>query len=175
MPLRIVARRWTSGDCFPGDCFPIVATKPALNSLNQPEAFKSDAFAKAIGLKDKYDVNSACVRCHATVFKRSADHEVSCEAVTGPGVGTSKALARTYAYVAAGAQGRAIVDIERPEHPRLDQTFDAGAAITMREMSKWTSTRCGGCSSGMAASGRSPIRRRARREAIAVRRFTDER
>jgi hypothetical protein len=38
-------------------------------------------------------------------------------------------LARTYAYVAAGAQGLAIVDIERPEQPKLDQTFDAGGSL----------------------------------------------
>jgi hypothetical protein len=38
-------------------------------------------------------------------------------------------LARTYAYVAAGARGLAIVDVERPEKPRLDQTFDAGGQI----------------------------------------------
>jgi hypothetical protein len=38
-------------------------------------------------------------------------------------------LARTYAYVAAGPQGLAIVDIERPEKPRLDQTYDGGGAI----------------------------------------------
>jgi hypothetical protein len=38
-------------------------------------------------------------------------------------------LARTYAYVAAGAQGLAIVDIERPETPALDQVYDAGGAI----------------------------------------------
>jgi hypothetical protein len=38
-------------------------------------------------------------------------------------------LARTYAYVAAGKAGLAIVDIERPEKPRLDQTFDAGGAL----------------------------------------------
>jgi len=39
-------------------------------------------------------------------------------------------VARTYAYVAAGSQGLAIVDIERPEHPRLDQTFNAGGKIS---------------------------------------------
>ncbi|MGH7392881.1 MAG: LVIVD repeat-containing protein, partial [Candidatus Rokuibacteriota bacterium] len=38
-------------------------------------------------------------------------------------------LVRTYAYVAAGKQGLAIVDIERPEAPKLDQVFDAGGAI----------------------------------------------
>ena len=30
-------------------------------------------------------------------------------------------VARTYAYVAAGKQGMAIVDVEQPEQPRLDQ------------------------------------------------------
>jgi hypothetical protein len=39
-------------------------------------------------------------------------------------------LARTYAYVAAGAQGLAIVDIEHPEKPRLEQTWNAGGAIS---------------------------------------------
>ncbi len=38
-------------------------------------------------------------------------------------------LARTYAYVAAGSQGLVIVDIEKPEAPKLDQTFDADGAI----------------------------------------------
>jgi hypothetical protein len=38
-------------------------------------------------------------------------------------------LARTYAYVAGGAQGLVIVDIERPEQPRVDQVFDAGGAL----------------------------------------------
>jgi hypothetical protein len=38
-------------------------------------------------------------------------------------------VARTYAYVAAGRQGLAIVDIEKPEKPRLDQTFDAGGLL----------------------------------------------
>lgn len=34
-------------------------------------------------------------------------------------------VARTYAYVANGRQGIAIVDVEQPEKPRLDQTFNA--------------------------------------------------
>ncbi|HEX9759367.1 MAG TPA: hypothetical protein VGA40_00530 [Candidatus Acidoferrales bacterium] len=38
-------------------------------------------------------------------------------------------LARTYAYVAGGRQGLAIVDIERPEQPRLDQVFNADGHI----------------------------------------------
>jgi hypothetical protein len=38
-------------------------------------------------------------------------------------------LARTYAYVAAGRQGLAIVDIERPEKMRLHQMFDAHGSL----------------------------------------------
>jgi hypothetical protein len=38
-------------------------------------------------------------------------------------------LARTYAYVAAGAQGLVILDIERPEQPRIDQVYNAGGCI----------------------------------------------
>jgi hypothetical protein len=38
-------------------------------------------------------------------------------------------VARTYAYIAGGPQGLVIVDVERPEHPRIDQTFNAGGAI----------------------------------------------
>jgi hypothetical protein len=38
-------------------------------------------------------------------------------------------LARTYAYVAAGADGLAIVDIEKPEQPKLDQAYNAGGAL----------------------------------------------
>jgi hypothetical protein len=38
-------------------------------------------------------------------------------------------LARTYAYVAAGSQGLVILDIEKPESPRVDQIFNAGGCI----------------------------------------------
>ncbi|MGH9548208.1 MAG: LVIVD repeat-containing protein, partial [Terriglobales bacterium] len=38
-------------------------------------------------------------------------------------------VARTYAYVAAGKQGMAIVDVEHPEQPRLDELFNAGGAL----------------------------------------------
>jgi hypothetical protein len=38
-------------------------------------------------------------------------------------------VARTYAYAAVGKQGIAIVDVERPEHPRLDQMFSAGGKL----------------------------------------------
>jgi hypothetical protein len=38
-------------------------------------------------------------------------------------------LARTYAYVAAGSLGLAIVDIENPEDPKLETIYDADGAI----------------------------------------------
>ena len=38
-------------------------------------------------------------------------------------------LARTYAYVAAGKHGLVILDIEKPELPRVDQVFDGGGCI----------------------------------------------
>jgi hypothetical protein len=38
-------------------------------------------------------------------------------------------VARTYAYVSAGAQGLVIVDVERPEQPKIDQVFNAGGRI----------------------------------------------
>ncbi len=38
-------------------------------------------------------------------------------------------MARTYAYVAAGAQGLVIVDVERPEAPTIDQTFNANGEM----------------------------------------------
>jgi hypothetical protein len=38
-------------------------------------------------------------------------------------------LARTYAYVAGGKNGLAIVDVENPEAPRLDQIFHANHAM----------------------------------------------
>jgi hypothetical protein len=38
-------------------------------------------------------------------------------------------VARTYAYVANGEEGIAIVDVESPEQPRLDQTFNADGQL----------------------------------------------
>jgi hypothetical protein len=38
-------------------------------------------------------------------------------------------LARTYAYCAAGSRGLVILDIEKPEEPRVDQVFDADGCI----------------------------------------------
>ena len=38
-------------------------------------------------------------------------------------------VARTYAYVGNGPEGLAIIDVENPERPRLDQMFNAGGAL----------------------------------------------
>jgi hypothetical protein len=38
-------------------------------------------------------------------------------------------VARTYAYVSGGTQGLVIVDIERPEQPKIDQVFNANGAM----------------------------------------------
>jgi hypothetical protein len=38
-------------------------------------------------------------------------------------------VARTYAYVAGGKQGLVIVDVERAEHPQVEQVFNAGGEI----------------------------------------------
>jgi hypothetical protein len=38
-------------------------------------------------------------------------------------------VARTYAYIAGGKQGLVIVDVERPERPRIDQVFNAAGEI----------------------------------------------
>ena len=38
-------------------------------------------------------------------------------------------LARTYAYVAAGKHGLVILDIEKPEAPKVDQVFNADGCI----------------------------------------------
>jgi hypothetical protein len=39
-------------------------------------------------------------------------------------------VARTYAYVAAGRQGIAVINVERPEKPKLDQTFNANGRLS---------------------------------------------
>jgi hypothetical protein len=38
-------------------------------------------------------------------------------------------VARTYAYVSGGKQGLVIVDVEKPEQPKLDQVFNAGGSM----------------------------------------------
>jgi hypothetical protein len=39
-------------------------------------------------------------------------------------------VARTYAYVSAGKNGVAIVDVEKPEQPKLDQMFTGDGKLT---------------------------------------------
>src|SRR5262249_159844 len=58
-----------------------------INSLKQLEAKKSDEYAKAIGLADKYDGAGSCVSCHGTVWGGEANAGVSCESCHGPGSG----------------------------------------------------------------------------------------
>jgi hypothetical protein len=44
-------------------------------------------------------------------------------------------VARTYAYVAGGKQGLVIVDVEKPEHPRIEQVFNAdGKLVDTRDV-----------------------------------------
>jgi hypothetical protein len=54
-------------------------------------------------------------------------------AITGAALAVPEArdiyVARQYAYVAAGSQGLVIVDIERPERPRIEQTYNADGRI----------------------------------------------
>jgi hypothetical protein len=54
-------------------------------------------------------------------------------AVSGAAVPLAEAnniyVVRTYAYVAAGKQGLVILDVEQPEHPRIDQVFNANGKI----------------------------------------------
>lgn len=38
-------------------------------------------------------------------------------------------VARTYAYIANGEDGIAIINVQRPEQPKLDQTFNAGGSL----------------------------------------------
>ncbi len=38
-------------------------------------------------------------------------------------------VARTYAYIAGGKQGLVMVDVEQPEHPKLEQAFNANGAM----------------------------------------------
>jgi hypothetical protein len=69
-----------------------------INGLNQMETPKSDEYAKAIGLTDKYDVNGGCVACHATVWRGEANAGVSCESCHGPGSGYLKPHVEKGAY-----------------------------------------------------------------------------
>lgn len=75
-----------------------------INALNQMEAEKSNEYAKAIGLADKYDINGKCVSCHATVFRGDANAGVSCESCHGPGSGYLKPHQTKDAYEQSVAQ-----------------------------------------------------------------------
>jgi hypothetical protein len=79
---------------------------------------------------------------YAFVVDHSGLHVVDIKELQSKGVATRVAgadvplehahsvyVARTYAYVANGEKGIAIIDVEKPESPRLDQTFDAGGTI----------------------------------------------
>jgi hypothetical protein len=59
--------------------------KQHLNALNQLADKKASEYAKAAGVADVYDVKSTCVKCHATVVRRSADFGVTCESCHGAG------------------------------------------------------------------------------------------
>ena len=51
-------------------------------------------------------------------------------------------VSRTYAYVAGGKQGLALVNVEQPEHPRLDQMFTADGKIERCERREDRHGRC---------------------------------
>jgi hypothetical protein len=80
-----------------------------INALKQLEAAKSAEFARAIGLRDKYDLNGACVKCHATVFKGDANAGVSCESCHGPASGYLKPHQTKGAYTQSLSLG--LIDI----------------------------------------------------------------
>ncbi len=65
-------------------------------------------------------------------------------------------LARTYAYVAAGAEGLAIVDIQEPEKPKLDQKYTDGGQINDANDVKFGMTN--GSAFAYVADGRNGLR-----------------
>lgn len=75
-----------------------------INSLKQLDEKKGDEWAAAIGLKDKYDPNGVCVRCHATVFAGDANAGVSCESCHGPASGYLRPHQAKDSYEASVAQ-----------------------------------------------------------------------
>lgn len=52
-------------------------------------------------------------------------------------------VARTYAYVANGPEGVAIIDVERPEQPKLDRMFDDGGNLNDAHSVKVAMTNAG--------------------------------
>jgi hypothetical protein len=65
-------------------------------------------------------------------------------------------VARTYAYVAAGANGLGIIDVENPEAPRLDQVFNANNA--MREVNDVKIGMVAGSAFAFVADGHNGLR-----------------
>jgi len=80
-----------------------------INALKQLETPKSSDFARAIGLQNKYDLNGACVKCHATVFQGDANAGVSCESCHGPASGYLKPHQSKGAYATSVSLG--LVDL----------------------------------------------------------------
>ncbi|HUS11914.1 MAG TPA: hypothetical protein VMZ30_15720, partial [Pyrinomonadaceae bacterium] len=65
-------------------------------------------------------------------------------------------VARTYAYVANGKEGIAIIDVEQPERPRLDQTFNAAGKLNDAHQVKVAMTNAS--LFGYVADGRNGLR-----------------
>src|ERR1700757_3378065 len=65
-------------------------------------------------------------------------------------------VARTYAYIAAGANGVGIIDVENPEAPRLDQVFNANN--TMREVNDVKIGMVAGSAFAFVADGHNGLR-----------------
>ncbi len=72
------AQKWQREEpaAFPG--------KAHFTTLKQLDGARAAAYAKATGLSDPYDPKGACVKCHATVFRGSANAGISCESCHGP-------------------------------------------------------------------------------------------
>ena len=65
-------------------------------------------------------------------------------------------VARTYAYVANGKEGIAIIDVEQPDKPRLDQTFNADGKLNDTHQVKVAMTNAS--LFGYVADGRNGLR-----------------
>jgi hypothetical protein len=65
-------------------------------------------------------------------------------------------VARTYAYIANGKDGIAIIDVEHPENPRLDQTYNAGGKLNDTHQVKVAMTNAS--LFGYVADGRNGLR-----------------
>lgn len=79
--------------------------KAHFNTLKQLDDPKAQAYARAIGLADPYDVKGDCVKCHATVFRGDANAGVSCESCHGPASGYLEPHQPKGAYAQALATG----------------------------------------------------------------------